>query len=488
MTGCVLLLLNILVFFTTWLRWYIGIPAAILMIVAMVIAGKTMLADKEIFQVRRSVFVLLMAVAVAWVLLSGIGGLAAQKGDMHWRNAIFRDLINFAWPVRYPGASDSSLSYYFAFWLIPAITGKAAAYFFNEQAGWVAANITTALYACAVLFIVIILLAARFRAGSLKKALPLLAILLFFSGMDIIPLITAVDIDIIIARAHIEWWNHYQYSSNATQLAWVFNQALPAWLAVSLYLHEKKIRHYALLGGLLLPYGPLPFVGLFWLMATSALTGLRAAVRDSGMKEFVGNVFSVPNLLTAGVIFPIFGLFYFSNSAASGGGLGGNSWDMLYVPFIVFEFLLYIILIWRNTFGKIGFMPVVIGLTVIPFITLGNAQDFCMRASIPLLFMLMVFILEYLLNDTKNPKRKTKMPGFRMTLLLICLAFGSVTAFVEFGATVHRTFVNVRDGEPMYADSFGSLNNEDMNRDNFVTEHTSDTLFYCYLAKQSDQT
>jgi len=50
----------------------------------------------------------------AWTVFSGLGGAFPQKNDLHWRNAILHDLLNYSWPVRY--ADGSALTYYLAFW------------------------------------------------------------------------------------------------------------------------------------------------------------------------------------------------------------------------------------------------------------------------------------------------------------------------------------------------------------------------------------
>jgi len=478
------LLINILVFFVTWLQWYIGIPAAVLLLFALYKMSKNIVADEKVIEVSRWTVLLLFAIMLVWVMISGIGGAFPQKNDLHWRNAIFHDLINYSWPVRYSDASDSSLAYYFAFWLMPALVGKLGTAFVGSQAGWIAANITCTIYCTAVLGVIMLLLISYLKAASFKRMLLVSSVLILFSGLDIIPFVLAqVGDPKIVIGEHIEWWNYLQYSSDSTQLCWVFNQAVPAWLATSLLLHEKKLNHFAFLGGLLLPYGPIPFIGLFFLMVLQASRELIGAVRKHAGLIAFKNIFSAPNLIAAAVIFPVYFLFYSNNSATSNGGFGLNEFKLQYLLFIAVEFVIYLILIWRDSYKKTYFIFSVIGLLLVPFITLGNEQDFCMRASIPMLFIFMVYVIDYLLNNIDGKKKKGLPFSTKAMPLIFCLMIGAVTPFVEYRASFSQMAVNLKNGTSMFADYFGTLDNDDMNRDNFVTTNSSDTLFYRYIAK-----
>ena len=62
-----------------------------------------------------------------------------------------------------------------------------------------------------------------------------------------------------------------QFSSFTTQLFWVFNQSIVAWIVTIMFIDEKKVNNYMLIILLCLPYAPLPFVGLIPLMATRAV-------------------------------------------------------------------------------------------------------------------------------------------------------------------------------------------------------------------------
>ena len=197
----------------------------------------------------------------------------------------------------------------------------------------------------------------------------------------------------------------------------------------------------------------------------------------------VKNVFSAPNLIAAAVLFPVYFLFYSSNSATSTGGFGLNDFKVQYLLFIAVEFVIYLILIWRDSYKKPYFVFSVIGLLLVPFITLGNEQDFCMRASIPMLLIFMVYIIDYLLNNIDGKKKRGLPFSTKAMPLIFCLMIGAVTPFVEYRASFRQMSDNLINGTSMYADYFGTLGDEGMKRDNFVTMNTSDTLFYRYIAK-----
>ncbi len=488
-TGYCLLVVSIIAFFLTWLEWYIGIPATLLLIWALYGVIKNVKEDQRAFYISKEMLILIFLIVVAWVLLSGIGGAFPQKSDIHWRNAIFHDLINYPWPVRYEDGFGSSLTYYIGFWLIPALFGKGIAFFFGAQAGWIGANVVTAVYCTAIVFVVLLLLLSYLNCSSKKNILIVMVLLILFSGMDILGVVVSqLGSGDFHLGTHLEWWNYIEYSANTSQLAWVYNQAIPAWLTMSLLLHEKKINHFAFLGLLLLPYGPLPFIGVFYLMVVEAIRRGLANIKSGKGKELVGQVFSIPNILGCMVILPIF-YFYFSTNMAATGNAG--SWNTFYVVpyilFVIFEFALILILIWKYSYKLPYFLPSAIGLFVIPWFKFGGGQDFCMRASIPLLFILMLYTIDYLIHHLKSSEMNIWGINKKVIPLLIILLIGAATPLDEY----RESYLQIKESgshcTSIFADKIKTLDNGDIARDNFITKHASDTFFYRYLAKGEKQ-
>ena len=115
------LILPVIFFLIGWIKPIIAIPFSIAIIYAMFIVNKNCENTEMVITEKKLaiVFVILLIICV----LAGQGGLFYQSHDHHWRNAIFRDLINQEWPVYYE-RSDTYLDYYIGHWLVPAGIAK----------------------------------------------------------------------------------------------------------------------------------------------------------------------------------------------------------------------------------------------------------------------------------------------------------------------------------------------------------------------------
>lgn len=102
-----------------------------------------------------------------------------------------------------------------------------------------------------------------------------------------------------------------------------------------------------------------------------------------------------------------------------------------------------------------------------------------MRASIPLLFILMIYVLRYLFAKIVVMNSKLQMGGIAFALLF-CLGLGAITPLTEFRASYVQ--VVQTGGKVMMADGIGTLGRIDMERANFVTMNAANTLFYKFLA------
>ena len=183
---------------------------------------------------------LIFLICLVWVFWSGIGGYFFQSSDHGARNAIYNDLLNFNWPVIYE--KGRYLNYYFGYWLPSAFLTKVISKLFLIDLLKIGEFILY-IYTVIFVFVIVLQLLKRFSISK-KNIIILISCLIFFSGLDICALIIKLllkgDFNFSYELAkwwnyddsifnHIEWWaNHWQYSSNTTQLFWVFNQALPA--------------------------------------------------------------------------------------------------------------------------------------------------------------------------------------------------------------------------------------------------------------------
>ena len=358
------------------------------------------------------------ALALLWVFLSGIGGYAFQNWDHNWRNAVFRDLITHPFPVIYSSPENGSINmlvYYVGYWLPAVFAGKVI--------GWQAANFILFLWSWSGVLLTALQISMKMKTPAFRSLL----FFIFFSGMDFIGvLLFAKDYPGILPPIqHIEIWaGSLQYSSFTTQLFWVFNQSIPAWLCFALILNSERLDVKILGGALCFFFAPLAAIGLFPYLLMEGLAGLRVDLKNfmKGMRVDV--------VLAGLVIVAISYLYFSSNTAAQERGINPLP-PLLFTAFFLLDGgLLFLLLApqkWRDPRWAItGFL-----LLVIPFIQFGNGQDFVMRASIAPLFYLMLMTGDALFQYTLSS-------GLRFTLIALLL-IGALTPVYEINRSVFRT-------------------------------------------------
>lgn len=81
--------------------------------------------ESNIFKGQIVCILVSVVIIVFWVFISGIGNMVWQNSDHAVRNALFRALIEYDWPVINADGSRH-LIYYIGFWLPSAAIGKIA--------------------------------------------------------------------------------------------------------------------------------------------------------------------------------------------------------------------------------------------------------------------------------------------------------------------------------------------------------------------------
>ena len=488
----VLLAVPALVFALTWLKPLIGIAVALALVVALERSSK---CEDRVIEIKVSTLAIVALVILLWAFLSGQGEFFTQKQDYEYRNVIFRDLINYSWPVRFGGENDESLVYYIGYWLLPALFGKLVKSFAGFAAGWLVARIVIFVQTAAIIFVTVLLVLFRTGRGRKKAVFISLAVFILFSGMDALPMLIVPEKFL----THIEWWPRYfQYSSMSTQLCWVFNQAVPAWLASALTFNEKDEKSFALIGLLLLPTAPLPLVGLAAYMLAFAVRDFISSCREKKSAEFFKRIFTIQNIIAVLTLFPVFLLYYGNNavttdeSGAGSGAVAANegigTFIFMYVLFVVFEFLILLFALWDRE-KRFELLFVGISLAIIPFIRVGDSADFCMRASVPALFMLMLLTSEYLQSELLKKKVKTKSRDYqlrsqKLLIVIVIIAIGALTPAVEYTSSM-RKFVQTKGECVTEFDYMKSLSELPLgSKMNFVGTDSENSAFYKYLAKK----
>jgi hypothetical protein len=428
------LVLPFILFLFGWVRLTIAIPLAIILLFALY---KLLITNSQ-FPVPKSANLPLAAfhiplstvhwllLTILWLLLSGIGGYAFQNWDHNWRNVVLRDLINFNWPVYYAQPESGPvkmLVYYVGFWLPAAWVGKLF--------GWQAANFALFAWSLVGLLLVTHHLASVLKASVIKVTL----LLIFFSGLDFLgTLFFAQDYPTILPPiTHLETWaGSLQYSAFTTQLFWVFNQAIPAWLCIVLIMessglplkkHEPAPALQILLWSLCFFFAPLASVGLLPYV-------LIELIKQTDFKSPFKNI-RWEILVSAVIIFLLSSFFFTSNTAAQSRGFQSLPLDKFLAFFLLEGGILWIILA-PSKYRDPRWIVTGILLALIPFIQLGSDRDFVMRASIAPLFYLMLLTGETILN-------KSSSLITRYSLLAILL-LGSLTPLYEINRSIYRTY------------------------------------------------
>lgn len=423
-------------------------------------------------------WLLVIIILFIWVYFSGIGGFSYQNDDFWARNAIFRDLINYDWPVIYDlakepdyvismlGTSEVAFSYYYIFWLPIAFLAK----LFNLS--WEASNILLFLYVIFGLFLTIYNLNRKFK--RCLYIVPLIFVL--FSGLDVIYYYFINRI--LPAIEHIEWYGNYyfQYSANTTQLYWIFNQSVPLWLLMSLFINMKDNKYLLSLCALCFAYSPWAMIGLLPYMAYITFK------KKDNFKEALNLI----NIVGCLLMLIIFASFYYC------GIKGSNAFHLsfayflndqpsvikTYLLFILLEVGLYLILIKKDEY----YLVTCLCLLFIPFIQ-DDSLNFCMRVSLPSLFMLMFFVIDSLVTINYSKVKKI--------ILVVLLLVGAYTSYTE----IERSIVNKRDfSKYMIRDeiySFGDIRNNNKEAieiisDQFFAYDYKNSFFFKYLAKRGD--
>jgi len=254
------LLLPFIIFSLSFIKLWIGIPVVILIITSLVYQQFHKKAENNtVFSFTKKDFLIGLMIMGTWCILSGIGGFAFQNWDHHFRNAVFSDLISYDWPVYYSTTNQVfyALTYYIGYWLPSALIGKVF--------GPLAARVMLLIWTLGGVFLATIYLRQLTRSSLSKSSI----LLILFSGMDVIGVFITHKIAGISYPtfwppvSHLEWWPRiFEYSSFTTQLFWVFNQAIPCWLAMGLLLNKVSRRSTIFIWSLCFFLAPFPAIGI----------------------------------------------------------------------------------------------------------------------------------------------------------------------------------------------------------------------------------
>ena len=120
---------------------------------------------------------------------------------------------------------------------------------------------------------------------------------------------------------------------------------------------------------------------------------------------------------------------------------------------------------------------------------MGNQADFPMRASIPALFLMYIFVTKFILSEKDCIKEKGSVKRIMFILLIICNFIGAATPCVEFyrgcRQIVLKGFDNPMEDFLYTLGSDGPYAREDAvyYLGNFGTNSPEDKIFFRYICK-----
>ncbi len=452
----VYLILPFLIFAGGYLKIGYAVPVVLIVGFCMIkavreehISDLPALGKKEIGKLLAAGLIIL-----AWVVLSGIGGVFYQNTDHQHRNAVFNAMVNLKWPVAHGmthggGALMRALIYYIGFWFPSALVGK----LLSLQAGY----IFQIIWAWTGLMLTYCLLCTHRKKVEIWPFL----ILIFFSGLDVIRQELFMHTP-LFSTGYLDYSMHdFNYASFITDLNGPYNTTVPCFLTMMLMMNRPKRSNIILVWSTLFLAAVFPFVGII----PYVLYLIFRKEEGKSVADRIRETCSLQNIAGAGLIGIISFLFIVSGTAASdqlkgshqlamdtpmllsaavesvpillsqAAGALGEFWNHVirnrlgyYIIFIFFEVGIYFGLLFK-TYRRSAFFWITAGsLLIIPWIQVGGGFDFCVKASVPALLALAVMIIDQLGEWGKHK--------IANAALVVCLCIGSVTGIHHLGDSI----------------------------------------------------
>ena len=460
--GILFLVIPIVIQLFFWYNRLISIPCIILLGIATYFVFKKYKAlDYEdyykIFNKKKILFFIILIIIIN--VLSGAGGLFPQNWDYHGRNAIFRDLIENSWPVRYDYSSltyeksifgnGGILNYYFAFWLPGALIGKIA--------GFRIASLFMLLWQTIGVSLFFYYVFRLFKNIKYRYFL----IFISFSGLNVIGhIIMNIHWGLPlspIGTTHIDTsMGVFCMSSFITQLFWVFNQSIPAWIAVTLFLQQKDYKTCGYFFALLVPFAPFPMLGFLYIIFCTIIFGknLNKFINLNRIKKLI----TIDNIFGCLSVLPIV-FMYTLNESKKGCFIidnlnNGKLKEVLfsYAMYVLLEFLVYIIIINKKNYKQI--IMCFVFFSIAPLFYIGGS-DLGNRATIPLLIIMYLLICDRL--NVLNLNNKKELTIQIVTIIILLVA--SITNYNEIYRAVKNEITNYKTGYSNFSDSYHSFHN-----------------------------
>ena len=458
--GYLYLILPYMIFLITWVKYFISIPSLILVIIATYFTIKDTKKHYNIsYNFNLFSLILLFIVITIWVIILGVGNICLPSGDtIYGRYAVFKDLIEFPFPIIYP-ENGYVFVYYFAHWIIPAIFGK----IFNYNV----ANIILILWTSLPLFLTLILLSIYLNKIKTKQIFIIFLIFILFVPPSLI----------FHKEGNFGKGVLTTFATSFLIICNIFNQGPAIYLMSILFLLQKNSFNFTFSGLSIMLYSPYATLGIIPFMIAKSI------IEISADKNELKNIFSVSNILSSISIFPIL-LLYFSSTATKSDGLRFvlTDYPVLYlIELFMIKFGIIFILLFKYNKKNYLFYVSLFTLIAVSLIQYSGDHNFH-RTNITALFFLSIFLTDYFINHfNENSLRKY--------LLLIIFMMGIFRGYIEldqidFYLKQIKTFGKVNMEDMAVNKTFNTKNNSWQLR-TITCQDINNSIFFKYIAKDN---
>jgi len=502
------LALPVVIFFLGYLKILPGIAFAAVTIASVCLAVRDCSKDADKLEIRSDEvsfpvkFIVIGAVfAIIVTITNGVGEYMWGPYDHAFRRAILNDLIDYKWPIVYDSGTqsnqivrillnlkgDQGFVYYFTYWMPAALVGK--------MFGFTAGNIALILWNSIGIFITVTGMCIYIKKASYGT----MFMFLCFSGLDVIPYFIN-EIRPYEGWFWLEGWvSHVSLISNFNNLENVYHQAIPCYLIITMILLARNNRSLGLTAGFIFAYSPWATIGM---VLPAAVRLLSKDLRAKDMRRKLLNIFSFNNLAVPAVLLFVFGTYYMSKSDSMHDK--GFVWDyygsiptfiLIYVLLLVVEVLPAFVYSFKDHKKDPMLWSAVIMLLICPLYKITESNDFTMRASMPALFILCIFvsqrISEYVVEyeEMKKKDKSSRTLWDYLKYLVFAMVLVGMTYVTYYMTTVIYTTTLLTDETFAHdIESFGDIAKPDFAekiKDQFLVESPDDTFFFKYLAKTS---
>lgn len=447
------LYLPLLVFVVGWCGPWVSVPVTALTLLALFFfIRESHFQDGDKFLKAYQIGVAFLII-MAFLILCGHGDLFPQDLDWCKHHAIYRDLMNFDWPVVYEGEAihnfdwaseledveplanwdsfdpgDSMLTYYLGQYIVPALIGKLC--FHSETV----LKCAIVLWNTLGITLVYLYLVEHFRLKKASGRGLLLVFLLGFGGCLLIGNFLFHLPEIRLLPDFFKSMDFYglriHFSPTYDALRGSFQHVITPWISCCLFWENRdRFDGYLLF---LLPlvfsaaFGAVYFTLFLFLYALVRMVQTRRPVEI--LKKLLGKCTWL--LVPAALLICLYLL---------GNVLGEKPYDTgfdltnmfahpkFYLLFTLSEFGLYYLVLMKPYGKDPVFWITLAELLLMPFLRMGIYNDLCSRGSIPIRFFLMLYCFDQVHSAGFQKWRSVVvMAILSCNLFLTCYAFNNL--------------------------------------------------------------